>query len=117
MGDYALRKALVDQLKAAGLNAGTAAANVNPPGILVNSSAKVTTLGKLCSTEVLRATVVLVARASGDDNAQIQLDDLYEAVVPVLGSTLTADERPYGFIVLPDSPARLPALSLTVLLR
>ena len=28
-----------------------------------------------------------------------------------------ADERPYGFVVLPDSPARLPALSLTVLLR
>lgn len=104
---------LADRLKAAGLNAGTDPRNVNPPGILVTAQAMTPARGKLCGPS-MRAAVLLVARDSGDDTALEQLSALYAAAEPVLGRDLTSDDRPFERTVLPDSPAALPTLRLTV---
>jgi hypothetical protein len=105
---------LAGRLSAAGLQVATDARDLNPPGVLVRGDA-VIPAHKLCG-EAMRASVLLVARDSGDTSAYDQLTTLYEAAVPVLKSERSNDEAPFERTVLPDSPAGLPSLRLTVTL-
>jgi hypothetical protein len=104
---------LAGRFQSAGLNAGIDPRDINPPGVLISAAAVASTAGKVCGP-VLRTSVLLVARDSGEANAYAQLGELYAVVVPVLGRDLTNEDRPFEAIQLPDSPAYLPTLRLTV---
>ena len=114
--DFGARlQSLVDLIAAAGLDVGLDARDVNPPGILVSGSAVLPNV-RLNGRDMLRASVILFARDTGDAAAYTDLSDLYAKVTAVIGGIRTSEEAPFEWRSLPDNPTALPTLRLTVAL-
>jgi hypothetical protein len=110
-------EALAKHLRNCGLNAYLDPADVSPPGVVVRGDAVLPSTAKLCGATPLRATVWLVVPDTTQLAAYRALDDLYGRVLANLRpvATLTADDRTFERLVMPDDPTGLPALRLTVI--
>ena len=118
MGIAAALEDLAAQLRAAGFNASVDAVDVSPPGVVVHAAAVLPGSAKLCGDYPLRVTLWLVVPDTGTLSAYRGLDDLYARLGPALagtGTTLTADDRTFERLVMPDDPSGLPALRVTAL--
>lgn len=104
---------LVASLVAVGIPAAIDPRNVNPPAVMVRGDALEPARGKLCGTETLRFSLLLIVPDIGDPGAYDALDALYGAVMGVPGLSLTTDDRVFERTILPDAPTALPTLRLT----
>lgn len=104
---------IASDLRAAGIPAALDPRDLNIPGVLVRGDALQAGEGKLCGTEVLEFTLLLVVPEIGETGAYFALDALYGLTRAALDVNLTTDRRPFGTTVLPGSPTSLPCLSLT----
>jgi hypothetical protein len=106
----------VAALSAAGIAASGDPRRVNPPGALVVPDA-IEPFTKMCRADRIRLVVLLIARDSGEPTTYEALGELYAlflasslAAAPISAAAEYTFERR----VLPDSPAGLPALRLSV---
>ena len=101
-------------LRAAGIPATIDPRNLNPPAVLVRGDQVDAGAGKLCGTETIRFSLLLVVPDIGEASAYAALDALYSTVKSAGAAVrLTTDPRPFERTVLPDSPTALPTLRLT----
>ena len=100
-------------LRDAGVSAAVDPRDLNLPGVLVRMDAVVPGSGKLCGTETLEFSLLLVVPEIGETGAYYTLDALYAATCSALDVNLTNDRRPLGTTVLPGSPTGLPCLQMT----
>ncbi len=106
---------LVTDLRSAGLSAGIDPADVNPPGVLVRADAILPPPPKLCGGQLVRVSLFLVVPDTLAVPVLRDLADLEARVLPALAAadvTLTADDRPFERLVMPDDPTGLPSLRL-----
>lgn len=107
-------------LTAAGLNASVDPAEVTPPGVLVRGDAILPASAKLCGDHPMRVALWLVVPATNYLVRYRLLEDLYGRVAVALATgdtTLTADERTFERLIMPDDPTPLPALRVTAMTR
>jgi hypothetical protein len=119
MTDFAEALAdVVADLVAAGLSASTDPADVNPPGVLVRPDDVTVNAGKLCGTETLRVSLLLIVPDTPTRTATADLARLAARVGPaarVAGLVLTTDPRTFERVALPDDSTALPCLRITAL--
>jgi hypothetical protein len=107
--------ALAADLTAAGLSASLDVADVNPPGVIVRADDLTAGAGKLCGTETLGVSLILVVPDTATRPALVDLARLAARVGPAAraaGLVLTTDPRPFERVVMPDDPTALPALRI-----
>jgi hypothetical protein len=113
-------EAIATTLTAAGLNASVDPAEVTPPGVVVRAAAILPASAKLCGDYPMRVALWLVVPSTNPLAAYRLLEDLNGRLAAALAgtaTTLTADERTFERLVMPDDPTPLPALKVTALTR
>jgi hypothetical protein len=115
MGFTATIDAVVEVLRAAGLEAAADARDLNPPAIRV-TPAELVPLDKLCGSLSLEMYLDLVARDSGDRPVLDQLEFLYDSVraQPAMAKALVSDAGTFTRTRTTSDPTGLPTLRLTI---